>query len=263
MSRYLGQHFLKNKSAINSIIQALDIQPNETVVEIGPGEGALTLPLAEACDKIGGRLIAIEKDRNLAGALPQKIKNVEVITGDALKELATPKSYILNSKSWKLVGNIPYYITGKLLRVIGELEQKPSLVVLMIQKEVAERLSAQPPSMNLLAAATQIWSKPEILLNLKPKDFNPPPEVDSSVIKLEIELKIKEKKTLEAYYRLIKVAFKQPRKTLLNNLSTGLEMPKEKILEIVKKCGLTGEERAQNLSLNDLQKLLTFLPFGN
>ncbi len=252
MPRFLGQHFLINKSAIIKIIASLDLRPGENVIEIGPGEGALTIPLAEECRKIGCKLIAIEKDAKLAGEIINRLPEVDVVKGDALKELPKIARKIT---SYKLVGNIPYYITGKLLRIIGEISEKPERIVLMIQKEVAERLSAQPPAMNLLAAATQIWSKPEILLNLKPKDFNPPPEVDSSVIKLEIELKIKEIAASETYYRFIKIAFKQPRKTLLNNLSTGLNLSKEDTLKIMKKYGLTGEERPQNLSLNTLISL--------
>jgi len=237
---------LVNKAAIAKIISALDLQKSDVVVEIGPGGGALTLPLLEKCQDLNCRVVAIEKDAKLAAALGNRTKNTraEVMVGDALKllpEIAAP---------YKLVGNIPYYITGKLLRTLGEMEKKPDLIVLTIQKEVAERLTAQPPRMNLLAAATQIWSKPRIIARLKPKDFRPPPKVDSAVIKLEIEPKIEEKPALERYYRLIKILFKQPRKTVLNNLSTGLKIGKNEAVEIAKKCGLTGAERPQNVSLS-------------
>ena len=144
------------------------------------------------------------------------------------------------------------------MRILGELENRPKLIVLTIQKEVAERICTSPPKMNLLAAAVQIWAKPEIIGNLKPKDFNPPPEVSSAIIKLTPDPKLTPKE-LEKYYKLIKISFKQPRKTLLNNLSTPAHQTKEEILEILRKIGLKGDERPQNLSLNQLVELSRLL----
>ena len=264
MPRYLGQHFLINKSAIQKIVDALDLQKGETVIEIGPGEGALTLPLSEKCAAIGCKIVAIEKDPELVESSKYKVvSNVQLISGDALKVL--PRifpDYLLPTTNYKVVGNIPYYITGKLLRVLGELDRKPELIVLTIQKEVAERAVAQPPRMNLLAAATQIWSKPSIIGRLKPKDFEPPPKVDSAIIKIIPNLRRCERLRLDEYYRAIKVIFKQPRKTLLNNLSTGLNKDKTDILEVLKKMGLSETVRPQNLDLEALQnlsqKLFTF-----
>jgi 16S rRNA (adenine1518-N6/adenine1519-N6)-dimethyltransferase len=251
-SRKLGQHFLVNKSAIGKIIAALDLERGDTIVEIGPGTGALTMPLAEKCRGLGCKIVAIEKDPELAKELGKNFQfsntNFQIITDDALKFFLNWKLKIDN---WKLVGNIPYYITGKLLRIIGELENKPKLTVLTIQKEVAERIVAKPPKMNLLAAAVQIWADLEIIMNLKPKDFNPPPKVNSAIVQLKPNLSIPGTDSSK-YYKVIKMVFKQPRKTLLNNLSAGLNLPKNKILEILKKIGLTGEERPQNLSVEKL-----------
>lgn len=262
----LGQHFLINKSAIQKIIAALDLKENDTVIEIGPGRGALTLPLMQACSKIGDRndrckITAVEKDVVLANELKKLLRIdprssiLELIIGDALKVIPQIISSIKHrSSNYKLVGNIPYYITGKLLRILGELENKPSMTVLTIQKEVAERLAAKPPKMNLLAAAIQIWARPEIIGRLSPEDFNPPPEVDSAIIKL-----VPNPKSLDfkRYFSLIKVVFKQPRKTVLNNLSTGVGMNKGEVLKILKNAGLEGTERPQNLDLETLIKLST------
>lgn len=267
MGEKLGQHFLKNKSVIPKIIAALDLRPNETVIEIGPGEGALTLPLAEACQKAGCKLIAIERDPALAEEI-KKIENkkFEVITGDALEilpVLLSDKSHnfsISQFLNFKLVGNIPYYITGYLLRVIGELENKPTLSVLMIQKEVAERVCAVPPKMNLLAAATQIWAEPEIIARLKPKDFDPAPEVDSALIKLVTKkdsLVANNQSLVASYYRLIKLIFKQPRKTALNNLADGLKIAKKDAVELIKSVGLPENSRPQDFSLKQLIELST------
>lgn len=258
MGEKLGQHFLKNKSVIPKIIEALELKSGETVIEIGPGEGALTFPLLEACQKIGCRLVAIEKDPGLVSSIKYEVLSMggEIIQGDALKVLPEIHTkYLIPNTAYKLVGNIPYYITGHLLRVISELENKPSLSVLMIQKEVAERVSAQPPKMNLLAAATQIWAEPKIIARLKPKDFDPPPKVDSAVIRLTTKSSVVSRQSSVNYYRLIKLVFKQPRKTLLNNLSDGLETDKNKALELMKSIGLTGTERAQNLNLDQLLQL--------
>jgi len=258
MREKLGQHFLKNKSAINKIIAALDIKTGETVIEIGPGEGALTFPLAEECAAKNSGLIAIEKDETLAQELKQKFdKNgaIKIITGDVLEVLPT---FSINLKT-KIAGNIPYYITGKLLRTISELENKPALAVLMVQKEVAERIAANPPKMNLLAAATQFWSKPEIIMKLKPGDFDPPPEVDSAVIKLTTKSAIaSEAKQSIGYYKLIRIIFKQPRKTLINNLKEGVNMPKTGLENALKTAGLPLNCRPQNLSLENIINLLCF-----
>ncbi|MEK9170666.1 MAG: rRNA adenine N-6-methyltransferase family protein, partial [Patescibacteria group bacterium] len=124
MFKKLGQHFLINKSAINKIVSALNLQPNETIIEIGPGKGALTFPLIKECEKIGCKIIAVEKDPTLAERFKVQgsRKNFEVIEGDILKILKTiPSTYNLTPYTYKLIGNIPYYITGKLLRLIGEL----------------------------------------------------------------------------------------------------------------------------------------------
>ena len=264
MPQKLGQHFLKNKSVIPKIIAALELKAGETVIEIGPGEGALTIPLADACKLAGCKLIAIERDRALAQDLESRIKNyggiIKIIEGDALEVLPSLiHDSLFIPHGFKLVGNIPYYITGHLLRVIGEMENKPATSVLMIQKEVAERISAEPPKMNLLAAATQIWAEAEIIAGLKPKDFDPPPKVDSAVIKLTTinQSLVVSRKSLVDYYRLIKLIFKQPRKTALNNLSDGLQITKNEAVELIKSVGLPENSRPQNFSLEQLIELST------
>ncbi len=285
MHQRLGQHFLINKSAIAETIAALTLEENDLVVEIGPGHGALTLPLAQKCVGFNCKIMAIEKDAALVDNLSETMRKygnmVQIIAGDALEEL--PKLAKRESlgdedgKGWKLVGNIPYYITGKLLRIIGELENKPHITVLMVQKEVAERITATPkggmnpvrssppigPSgalragatsngMNLLAAATQFWSDISIIKRLKPSDFDPPPEVDSAIIKLKIKDQRSKRREAEGYYKLIKIAFKQPRKTLLNNLVDGLDDKKEVILQKIADLGFNEKTRGQELSVEQL-----------
>ena len=261
--KHLGQHFLINKSAIKKIITALNLQPSDTIIEIGSGKGALTFPLLEECKKIGGKILAIEKDPQLAGDLELGIRNyrgIEILRGDVLKILPTlihNSSFII--PNYKIVGNIPYYITGKLLRILSELENKPSLTVLMIQKEVAERICAKPPRANLLAAVVQFWAEPKIIFTLKPRDFNPPPKVNSAVIELESRIQSLESRTIKNYYKLIHVIFKQPRKTLLNNLGAGLKMPKNQIEIALKSLKIDPNSRSQNLSLDQIKGLSSLL----
>lgn len=260
IGKKLGQNFLVNPAAIRQIIAALDLQNKETIIEIGPGKGALTLPLIEKCQKIGCQIIGIEKDHRLAEDLEFRIQNlgtVKIIKDDALKIFSDPKSYILYPEFYKIVGNIPYYITGKLLRILSELKNKPELAVLTVQREVAERIIAKPPRMNLLAAAVQFWAESEIIGYLKPSDFQPAPKIESAIIRLATRVQpIATRIDEEKYYKLIKIIFKQPRKTLLNNLVWGLTVDKSKILKILEQNGIPTNSRPQDLSLELISKIL-------
>ncbi len=230
-------------------INALRLQAGETVIEIGPGTGALTGPLSKQCVRIGCQLVAVEKDEVLAAAI--SLPNTRVLTGDILTELPRVSSDL---KNYKIIGNIPYYITGHLLRVISELPNKPLVTVLMTQKEVAERVCAQVPEMNLLAAATQVWATPKLLLTLKPSDFDPQPAVHSAVVQLTTNNLSLTTGELTKYYAMLHRAFKQPRKMLINNLiSETLERRAvEKILQTLE-IPLT--DRPQDLSLPKLIEL--------
>jgi len=263
----LGQHFLISKEEIKKVVEALDLKPGETVIEIGPGHGELTNKIIEKLKDLKierFKIIAIEKDEKLVEFLQQKFasdKNIEIIQGDALKIL--PKlCFKLHASGFKIIGNIPYYITGYLFRILSELENKPSLIVLTIQKEMAQRIVSQPPQMNLLAASVQFWAEPKIVSYISKKEFKPAPKVDSAIIKL-----IPKPYTLnpKPYYNFIKILFKQPRKTILNNLihadSHGLEHgltrinKKEKTIENLQKIGVNPTDRPQNLSINQLIEL--------
>ena len=249
MGRRLGQHFLKDRNVLKKITEALEIQSGDFVIEIGPGQGSLTELLMEMPIN---KVVAIEKDKKLA--LDLKLKNrdgsiLEVIEGDALKILPTVTNKL--NREYKLIGNIPYYITGYLLRIVAELENKPSLIVFTIQKEVAERLTAQPPAMNLLAASVQYWSEPKIITSIPAGSFSPPPKVDSAII----SLKTKKVKDSESYYKFIKILFKQPRKTILNNLAEGLELNKDEIRKKLSALGIKERSRPQNLDLKTIQKM--------
>jgi len=262
MSRKLGQVFLKNQKIAQKIVKELEIKKGEIIVEIGPGTGFLTQELILSNEKI----IAIEKDPKLIGYLKEKFannKNLILIEGDIreilkeekIQEIIQSKDY---NKGYKIVGNIPYYLTSYLLRLLMNLQSKqnkPKLVVLMVQKEVAERIVAQPPKMNLLAVLTQFYFQSKIIQIVKKGNFSPPPKVDSAIIKL-IPLKnqyISNPKLEKKFIQLVKAGFSQPRKTLLNNLKTII--PKEKIEKCLLKTNLQLTIRPAALSLDDWLKI--------
>ncbi|MFA5386481.1 MAG: 16S rRNA (adenine(1518)-N(6)/adenine(1519)-N(6))-dimethyltransferase RsmA [Candidatus Paceibacterota bacterium] len=269
MPQRLGQHFLKDKDSLEKIVEALKIEKGDFIVEIGPGHGELTRELRAKNSEC--RIITIEKDPRLASwILDHKSDDkIEVIQGDALKVLPQIVSrFKIHDPGYKLVGNIPYYITGYLFRIIADLEPKPEIIVFTIQKEVAERIMGKD-GMNLLAASIQFWAKPEIIDYIPKAAFQPQPKVNSAIIKLtpcsfiDYELQTE-------YYKLIKIIFKQPRKTILNNLSAGTEKNKPEISklrfdissklaieEILKKAGIDPGSRPQNLSINQLTALST------
>ncbi len=265
-----------NKEKIKKIVEALELKEGDTIIEIGPGHGELTRLLAAKL-KIKNKkskIIAIEKDKNLAEILRNRVATreaargtirdrevtreamVEIIEGDALRILPKIVESILRTSDvlrLKIVGNIPYYITGKLLRILGELEYKPSLIVLTIQREVAQRVCAQPPKMNLLAASVQFWAEPKIVGYISKRDFRPMPKVDSAIIKLTPK---NQNLTPEIYYKLIKILFKQPRKTIFNNLKPITKNP-ELITKKLKSLGINPSDRPQNLSLEQIIELST------
>lgn len=262
MRQKLGQHFLKNKEVLEKEVAALELKNGETVVEIGSGRGALTNELGILNYEL--RIVGIEKDPKLVEDLKSNFsenKSIEITEGDVLKVLPEiTKKFKPNS--YKLIGNIPYYLTGFLLRTIGELENKPKLCVFIIQKEVAERIAAKPPKMNKLAASVQFWANPEILRSVPRKDFSPPPDVESSLIKLTIhsfQFSIQEEK----YYRAVNVLFQQPRKTILNNLRLSRDTVEtqskfnslDKLSEGLKKIGIDPKSRPQDLGIQEIIKI--------
>ncbi len=276
---------MKNISVAKKIVAALELAPHDTVIEIGPGHGELTKELISNFQfsifkdsAATTKLIAIEKDGVLAEELAKSLRcqildfrknglektflseNILVVAGDALKILP-PLVGFLNLKTvnckLKIVGNIPYYITGHLLRTIGELTEKPSLSVLMVQEEVAERIVATPPRMNRLAASVQFWANPKILARIPKNDFMPPPDVDSAVI--ELKTKDKKQKIEDAkYYGAVRALFQQPRKTILNNLVATTKATKEVFEKNLIQMGIPPKNRPQNLSIEDIVRIAQF-----
>ncbi len=254
----LGQNFLKSEEVLRQIVGAADFGDQEKVLEIGPGKGALTEKLLEKA----GKVIAIEKDENLveflAGKFEEEIKSGKLIlvSGDVLeinlKELFDENDF----GSYKLIANIPYYITGKILRLFLDIKQKPELMVLLVQKEVAERICAGPGKMNILANVVQYFGETKIVTPVAKENFDPIPKVDSAVIKIVINNRESDFEYDKKLFKLIKIGFSSPRKTLLNNLSSGLQKSKEDVEIILNESEIELLSRAQNLSLKDWKNLL-------
>ena len=258
MPEPLGQHFLKNTEAIEKIVAAANPQKGDIVIEIGPGAGALTLPLLELCAKNDAQYIGIEKDAELATALSVQLAsthpNAKIYTTDVLAKLPDIVTGLPAKTNYKLIGNLPYYITGAIMRTAGELLPRPALCVFMVQREVGERICAKTGEMSLLSAAVQLWATPKLLFKLPPKDFDPPPKVWSAVISLITRQDVIAPLDAEQYYRALPILFKQPRKTLFNNLREG-GVESEKAKRLIEDLGLPLSARPQDLSVEHILAL--------
>ncbi len=237
----LGQHFLRNASILQKIVDSLEIDENDTVVEVGPGHGELTKIIAIKKPK---KLIVIEKDEELSTLLRNTFANIQIISGDALENL--PKLDL--PKNWKLIGNIPYYITGRLQRIISELPNPPTQTVLLIQKEVAERISACPPRANLLSSVTSGWATAKYLFTVSRRNFYPVPKVDSAAISLRRNDLIVDKN----FFIVARALFKQPRKKAINNFADFFKISKPQAEKLFISCNLSLDIRPQNLSPADI-----------
>ncbi|MBW6441067.1 16S rRNA (adenine(1518)-N(6)/adenine(1519)-N(6))-dimethyltransferase RsmA [Patescibacteria group bacterium] len=248
----LGQNFLIDETVLEKIIACSDLNDEDVVVEIGPGLGTLTEELAKKCKKV----VAIEKDKKISEMLVGKFKNVEVINGDILQmnisELV--KKYAKNGK-FKLVSNIPYYITSPIIKLFLENVVQPKAIVLLMQKEVAQRICAQPGKLSMIALAVQVYGKAEIIDFVKNTSFYPAPKVDSAILKIK---DIKHEFSDEYYrslFRIMKMGFAAKRKKLANNLSAGLQIEKMQSEEFLLQAGLDLQVRAQELNIEQWRKL--------
>jgi len=246
-----GQNFLLDESALNDIVKAADLKDDDQVLEIGPGLGVLTMKLEPLVEK----LVLVELDRDLAGFLRMQFTNnekVAVCEDDALK---VDWEKFFDGK-YKIVANIPYNITGLLFRKISLLLRKPERVVLLVQKEVAERLISKAGDMNVLALVMQFIYNIKIVRKVSRMGFYPAPKVDSSVILLERRFDYEQ--TWQAlgrenteFFQLVKIGFSAKRKKLSNNLSNGYHKSQEWGKEILIKAGLPENTRAEDLQMDD------------
>lgn len=261
----LGQNFLVNPRILDKIVEAAEITKDDIILEIGPGTGNLTELLAEKVLQQGsgqaGRVIAVEKDHRLIDSLKKEMpNNVEIIEANILKLDITRVTLVLQGSplqlQYKIVGNIPYYITSHLLRTIFESWPQPKLIVFTVQKEVAQRIVAKPPDMSLLSLSIQFYSEPKIISYVSRGNFRPIPKVDSAILKLTTNDKRQTTDT-KKFFEIVRLGFSSKRKKLISNLAKKFD---KIILEkAFNRLGLKETSRAEELSLDnwlDLVKVL-------
>ncbi len=263
----LGQHFLTDEAVLERILSATELSPGDIVVEIGPGPGILTEGLA----KRGATVIAVELDSRLVALLKKRLAafpDVKIVHADILK--VTPSQLLQNNllaselaRGYKVIANLPYYITSPVLRHFLEAQPRPSEMVVMVQKEVGEAIAAAPGKMSLLSVKAQFYSKPAIISYVPAASFYPPPKVDSVILHLDVysqpPIKVSD---VASFFDIVMHGFSAPRKQIRNSLAHSLEMPPSQVASLLEKAGIEAKRRAETLSLEEWRELWkTFAPF--
>lgn len=247
-----GQHLLVDREALNATLAAAELSPEDSVIEVGAGMGVLTIELAERAK----RVVAVEIDTAILPVLHEttsRFTNVEIIPRDLLD---VDPTHEFGDAPYKLVANLPYYITSLTLRHFLEAENAPRLLVIMVQKEVAERITAKPGDMSLLALSVQFYGSPRIVAQVPAASFYPPPEVDSAIVR--VDLAPKPPLTGDArdlFFGLAHAGFAERRKMLHNSLARNLTTPREVIELWLATAGIDPTRRAETLSLEDWLRL--------
>jgi 16S rRNA (adenine1518-N6/adenine1519-N6)-dimethyltransferase len=253
----LGQHFLVDEAILKTILEAAELSPEDTIVEVGPGLGVLTAELAH----VAGLVIAVELDTKLASFLKRRLAslpNVKVINADILK--VSPLQLLEGKSSYKVVANLPYYITSPVLRYFVEASPKPSLMVMMVQKEVGEAIVAGPGEMSLLAVSLQVYSQPRIVSYVPSQSFYPQPRVDSAVVRFDLfpepAVKVAD---INGFFEVVRCGFSSPRKQLHNSLAHGLGAKPSEVALLLRRANIEPQRRAETLSLEEWSRLYEVL----
>lgn len=260
----LGQHWLFDEPSLNAMLNAGNVSKNDTILEVGPGLGTLTKKLCANAKKV----IAVELDDTLAANLRQNTlsshsEGSEVKSkDDTLSNLEVVNQSILDydtstlPKNYKIIANIPYYLTSNLIRRMLEAPNPPSVMVLLIQKEVAERIAAEPGEMSILSVATQFYAEVTLRELVPAELFAPPPKVDSQIIQIVLRSEpLFSNIDTKIFFQLVRAGFSEKRKKLRSSLSGGLQMPKDKVDTLLKSANISKDARAQELSLQDWHRL--------
>ena len=256
----LGQHFLADTRIANRIVAAADPDGSDTVVEIGPGAGVLTRRLVEQA----GRVVAVELDQRLGEELPERLgfpANLEVVQGDgrevdvdALVGAGTP---------YKVVANLPYYAAAPIVRRLLETVRPPTLMVVMVQREVADAMNAKPGEFTLLSVATQFYAEPSVVTQVPARCFRPPPKVSSTVLKLAVRAEpAAAVADREAFFALVRAGFSAPRKQLRNSLMQGTGALAETVSATLDRAGIDGQRRPATLGIGEWSALDAIWPAG-
>jgi 16S rRNA (adenine1518-N6/adenine1519-N6)-dimethyltransferase len=249
----LGQNFLVDEHALCKVVESADVSREDFVLEVGAGLGSLTRHLADTADQV----IAVELDKRFMEPLHEVLHsfpNCRVIQGDILK---LNSSDLISAPDYLVVANIPYYITSAVIRHLLEAPNKPRRVVLTIQKEVAQRICAEPGEMSLLALGVQVYGKPWVAARIAAGSFFPVPDVDSAVVRIDLYTEpLIPAAQLEQFFRLAKSGFSQKRKTLRNSLSGGLGWSPVETESLLRSAGIDPQRRAETLSIDEWGKIV-------
>jgi len=252
----LAQHFLVDGGVVKQILAAAELSPSDTIIEVGPGLGVLTGGLVKSV----GKVIAIELDQRLAGLLKEKMAssdNLAVFNEDVLKTDPAQLLAPYGISDYKVVANLPYYITGAVIRHFLEASLKPRLMVLMVQREVAKQITAKPGEMSLLSVSVQVYGVPKIAAKVPARAFYPTPKVDSAVLRIDVYPQPKVAvNNVDEFFRLVKAGFSANRKQLVNSLANGLVIPKTEVLPFLEKAGIDPKRRAETLTIEEWGQLL-------
>lgn len=276
----LGQHWLFDEASLDAMLHAGEVSPGDTVLEVGPGLGTLTAKLCALADQV----VAVELDDDLAENLhvntrrrhPELVSGSRIastsetlkqVQGDNITNLKVVHESILDfdtselPKGYKVIANIPYYLTSNLIRIMLENPNPPSIMVLLIQKEVAERVAAHPGNMGILSVATQFYAEVELKEEVPATLFTPPPKVDSQILKItrrttplfaDVDTK--------QFFKIVRAGFSEKRKKLRSSLSGGMQLPKTEVDIWLNKASVSPDARAQELSLLDWHNLYKNTP---
>jgi 16S rRNA (adenine1518-N6/adenine1519-N6)-dimethyltransferase len=245
----LGQNFLVDRRIVSRVITAAALTPDDIALEIGPGRGILTRPLA----KRAASLTAIELDDRLAAALTDEFASqphVRIVHADARE--ANIASIVPQDTPYKLIANLPYYAAQPIIRRFLEAAHKPALMVIMVQREVARNLTAKPGDMSILSVATQLYGKPRIVASVPPRAFRPAPKVTSAIVRIDVypqpALALD---SIDAFFTLVRAGFSAPRKQVHNCLQQGMSIPRDEAETMLSEAGIDPKRRPQTLSLAD------------
>ena len=249
----LGQHFLIDQDVLSEIVESAELATSDTILEIGPGHGVLTKELTKRAKNV----IAIEIDAQLAQTLPLKLghpKNLTVVNDDA-RNVQLPKLMGTTAR-YKVLANLPYYAATFIIRRFLEAKIKPSLMVVMVQKEVADSIVGKPGKMSLLGISVQFYGCPRIISVVPPQAFIPKPKVTSAVIRIDLFSKPRvEIDDPSQFFEVVSAGFSAPRKQILNSLSLGLRESREFAADILMLAGICANRRPSTLSIQDWELL--------
>jgi len=266
----LGQHFLIDEGVLQHILSAAELSPGDTVIEVGPGLGVLT----EALARQGARVIAVELDARLVSLLKKRLADygdVKIVHSDILE--VSPRQLLQDNlpdsdpvRGYKVIANLPYYITSPVLSHFLEAQPRPSRMVVMVQKEVGEAIAASPGKMRLLSVKTQFYGKPAIVSYVPAESFYPVPKVDSVILRLDvysrpplIESGVSD---VGGFFDIVMHGFRSPRKQIRNSLAHSLGMPPGQVASLLVEAGIEPKRRAETLSLEEWRELWrVFAPF--